>query len=59
MAGGSKEKDAILKIWDTTPEYIFDLSDLSKIVTKKQKCFQFLPDPMFWVICRRLQRLLK
>ena len=55
----AKEKDAVLKIYDTTPEYIFDLSELPKIVTKKKKCLQFLLDPMFWVICRRLQRLLR
>ena len=35
----AKEKDAVLKIYDTTPEYIFDLSELPKIVTKKTKVF--------------------
>ncbi|MEK7577483.1 MAG: SufS family cysteine desulfurase [Patescibacteria group bacterium] len=35
----AKEKEATLKIWDTTPDYVFDLSELPKIVTKKTKVF--------------------
>lgn len=35
----AKEKDAVLKIYDTTPDYVFDLSELPKIVTKKTKVF--------------------
>lgn len=35
----TKEKEAVLKIWDTTSSYVFDLSQLATLVTQKTKVF--------------------
>ena len=35
----AKEKQATLTIWDTTKEYVFDIKELSRLVTQKTKVF--------------------